>query len=84
MDLKSYLTTRTKVIDRALDRFLPRAKVKPGTIHKAMRYSLFAGGKRLRPALTLAAAEACGGDMERALPAACAVDRKSTSTAGRQ
>jgi len=74
MDLKSYLTSRTKLIDRALDRFLPRATVKPGTIHKAMRYSLFAGGKRLRPALTLAAAEACGGDMEGALPAACAVE----------
>src|SRR3954469_19255125 len=74
MDLKSYLTSRTKLIDRALDRFLPRATVKPGTIHKAMRYSLFAGGKRMRPVLTLAAAEACGGSIERALPAACAVE----------
>jgi len=74
MDLKSYLTTRGKLIDRALDRFLPRATVKPATIHKAMRYSVFAGGKRLRPALTLAAAEACGGEVSRALPAACAVE----------
>jgi geranylgeranyl diphosphate synthase type II len=74
MDLKSYLNTRGSLIDRALDRFLPRATAKPRTIHKAMRYSLFAGGKRLRPALTLAAAEACGGEASRALPAACAVE----------
>jgi len=74
MDLKAYLGTRGQLIDRALDRFLPRATVKPRTIHAAMRYSLFAGGKRLRPALTLAAAEACGGAVESALPAACAVE----------
>ncbi|HEX4183168.1 MAG TPA: farnesyl diphosphate synthase, partial [Caulobacteraceae bacterium] len=53
---------------------LPRPTVKPATIHQAMRYSMFAGGKRLRPVLALAAAEACGGSVERALPAACAVE----------
>ena len=74
MNLASYLTARTALIDRALDRFLPRASVKPATIHKAMRYSLFAGGKRLRPVLTLAAAEACGGGLPAATPAACAVE----------
>ena len=74
MDLSRYLTDRTALIDRALDRFLPKAKTKPATIHEAMRYSLFAGGKRLRPVLTLAAAEACGGTIEDALPAACAVE----------
>jgi len=74
MDLKSYLIARGRLIDRSLDRFLPRATVQPRTIHKAMRYSLFAGGKRLRPALTLAAAEACGGEVAGALPAACAVE----------
>ena len=74
MNLASYLTTRTALIDRALDGFLPRASVKPGTIHKAMRYSLFAGGKRLRPVLTLAAAEACGGGLPQAVPPACAVE----------
>lgn len=74
MDLKAYLRERGALIDQALDRFLPRATVKPATIHKAMRYSLFAGGKRLRPALTLAAAEACGGAVSAALPAACAVE----------
>jgi geranylgeranyl diphosphate synthase type II len=57
-----------------LDRFLPKATAKPATIHKAMRYSLFAGGKRMRPALVLAAAEACGGTHESAMPLACAVE----------
>jgi geranylgeranyl diphosphate synthase type II len=74
MPLKQYLRTQQTVIDRALGRHLPPVSAKPSTIHKAMRYSLFAGGKRLRPVLTLAAAEACGGDAERALPAACAVE----------
>ena len=74
MDLPAYLTQRTALIDRALDRFLPRATAKPATIHKAMRYSLFAGGKRLRPVLTLAAAEACAGGLPQATPAACAVE----------
>ena len=74
MDLKRYLVGRQKEIDRALDRFLPKANAAPATIHKAMRYSLFAGGKRLRPILCLAAAEACGGTTKPALPAACAVE----------
>lgn len=73
-DLNVYLAACTKVVNQALDRFLPRAPVKPTTIHKAMRYSLFAGGKRMRPALCLAAAEACGGNRKTALPAACAVE----------
>ena len=74
MDLKRYLVARQKEIDRALDRFLPKASVEPATIHKAMRYSLFAGGKRLRPILCLGAAEACGGKTSAALPLACAVE----------
>src|SRR5437868_12376287 len=73
-DLKTYLETRTNAVNRALDRFLPRATTRPATIHKAMRYSLFAGGKRMRPALSLAAAEACGGALADALPLACAVE----------
>jgi hypothetical protein len=59
-DLESFLATRTQAVNRALHRFLPSEKAKPATIHKAMRYSLFAGGKRMRPAILLAAAEACG------------------------
>ena len=74
MDLKNYLASRSALIDGALHSHLPRPRVKPATIHQAMRYSIFAGGKRLRPVLTLAAAEACGGAVERALPAACAVE----------
>jgi geranylgeranyl diphosphate synthase type II len=74
MDLKRYLVARQKGVDRALDRFLPKESVAPATIHKAMRYSLFAGGKRLRPILCLAAAEACGGRPAAAIPHACAVE----------
>jgi geranylgeranyl diphosphate synthase type II len=74
VNLKAYLGSRQKLIDRALDGYLPKETTRPATIHKAMRYSLFAGGKRLRPILTLAAAEACGGKMEAALPLACAME----------
>ncbi|PYK53010.1 MAG: farnesyl-diphosphate synthase [Verrucomicrobia bacterium] len=74
VNLKKYLRTRQKVIDRALDRYLPKTSTKPVTLHKAMRYSLFAGGKRLRPILCLAAAEACRGNVDTALPLACAVE----------
>ena len=72
--LEEYLATRTAGVNQALDRFLPPAAAKPATIHRAMRYSLFAGGKRIRPALCLAAAAACGGDEADALPLACAVE----------
>lgn len=74
MDLKAYLRSRQRKIDRALDRYLPRANTKPATLHKAMRYSLFAGGKRLRPILCLAATEACRGNVDNALPLACALE----------
>ena len=73
-DFASWIATQTREVDRALDRFLPKATAKPATIHKAMRYSLLAGGKRMRPALVLAAAEACGGTHEAAMPLACAVE----------
>jgi geranylgeranyl diphosphate synthase, type II len=74
MSLKAYLGSRQKKVDRALHRYLPKASTKPQTIHKAMRYSLFAGGKRLRPILCLAAAETCGGKIDNALPLACALE----------
>ncbi|HEX4342352.1 MAG TPA: farnesyl diphosphate synthase [Verrucomicrobiae bacterium] len=73
-DLQKFLETRTASVNAAMDKFLPSEKTKPATIHKAMRYSLFAGGKRMRPALTLAAAEACGGRDADAMPLACAVE----------
>jgi geranylgeranyl diphosphate synthase type II len=74
MSLEKYLKTRAALIDKALDHSLPPERLRPRTIHTAMRYSLFAGGKRLRPILLLAAAEACGGDPSLAIPAACAVE----------
>src|SRR6266849_9043236 len=73
-DLKGYVEARTAAVNRALDQFLPKASARPVTIHKAMRYSLFAGGKRMRPALCLAAATACGGSEAEAMPLACAVE----------
>jgi len=73
-DLPGFLASRTQMVNSALDRFLPSESTKPATIHKAMRYSLFAGGKRMRPALCLAAAAACGGREADALPLACAVE----------
>jgi geranylgeranyl diphosphate synthase type II len=73
-NLQQFLATRTKAVNAALDQFLPSEKTRPATIHKAMRYSLFAGGKRMRPALCLAAAEACGGSDAAAMPLACAVE----------
>ena len=74
VNIKTYLVSRQKLIERALDRYLPKANTKPATLHRAMRYSLFAGGKRLRPILCLAAAEACGGKIGNALPLACAME----------
>jgi geranylgeranyl diphosphate synthase type II len=73
-DLQAFLSTRTEAVNRALDKFLPAEKTRPATIHKAMRYSLFAGGKRMRPALCLAAAQACGGSEKDAMPLACVVE----------
>ena len=74
MNIKTYLVSRQELIERALDRYLPKANTKPATLHRAMRYSLFAGGKRLRPILCLAAAEACDGKIGNALPLACALE----------
>ena len=73
-NLDRFLTDSSKCVNRALDRFLPSERTRPATIHRAMRYSLFAGGKRMRPALCLAAARACGGREADALPLACAVE----------
>lgn len=74
MDIKKYLKDRKEIIDEALDRYLPKEDEYPPLIHQAMRYSLFAGGKRIRPILTLASAETVSGKIERALPVACAIE----------
>lgn len=74
MNLKSYLKERCALVDEALEKFLPPEGDLPTSIHRAMRYSIFAGGKRVRPVLMLAACEAVGGVLEDALPAACAME----------
>lgn len=73
-DLPAYLSERRAHVDAALDAFLPPAAQEPARLHEAMRYSLFCGGKRLRPILTLAGADAVGGEWRRMLPLACAVE----------
>ncbi len=72
--LGTYLDTRKKIIDEALLRYMPGEDNYPTVIFKAIRYSLFAGGKRIRPILCLASAEAVGGDAESILPVACALE----------
>jgi len=74
MDLKAYLKEQCARVDAALDQVLPRESELPHSLHKSMRYSVFAGGKRVRPILMLAACQAVGGDTERAIPAACAME----------
>ncbi len=72
--LEDYLAERKARIDEALDRLLPGEESYPPEIFRAVRYSLFAGGKRLRPILCLAAAEAVGGKADAVMPAACALE----------
>ena len=68
------LESLREAVDAALDAALPAATDWPATIHRAARYSLFAGGKRIRPVLVLASGEAVGGAREELLPLACAVE----------
>jgi len=58
MTLAEYMAAEQKAVDAALNRWVPREDQNPATIHRAMRYSLFAGGKRIRPLLAIAAAQA--------------------------
>jgi len=73
-ELHSYLAARRELVQEALEKSLPPEESYPPAIHRAMRYSLFAGGKRLRPILVLAAGEAAGSLLAPLLPAACAVE----------
>lgn len=70
----AYLEQRKQTVDDALDRFMPSGDTHPARLVAAMRYSLFAGGKRIRPILTLAAAEAAEGGVQDALVPGCAVE----------
>jgi len=72
--LERELAGRRALVESALERWLPGEDEAPTRLHEAMRYAVLGGGKRLRPILVLAAAEACGGSRERALPAAVAVE----------
>ena len=74
MNITDYLSTRRKLVEQALDEFLPGADEYPNKIHKAMRHSIFAGGKRLRPILVIASCEIVGGTIKQAIPTACAVE----------
>jgi len=74
VDMQAYMKERAAAVDAALERFLPPETAPPETLHKAMRYSVFAGGKRLRPVLVIAGAEAVGGAADDVLPTACAIE----------
>lgn len=69
-----YLARRAAEVNQWLDRLVPAETTPPEQLHRAMRYSLLAGGKRLRPSLTLAAGEALGADTDDLMPAACAIE----------
>ena len=75
LSLQEYLVEQTKLVDQELDRLMPGEETPPETIHKAMRYSLFAGGKRIRPVLCLEAARAVtGGEVSGAVTVACTLE----------
>ena len=74
LKLADYLQRRQRWVEEALKRWVPNENEFPPPVHRAMRYSLFAGGKRLRPILVLAAAEAVGGPVREALPLACSFE----------
>lgn len=73
-DLNHYLNEQRERVNLALDRLIPHPETEPAKVHQAMRYSLEAGGKRLRSILCLAAATAVGGDETSVMPAACALE----------
>jgi len=74
LDLKKYLKEKKEMVDKALEGYLPMEEEDFDIITKAMRYSLFAGGKRVRPILCIAGAEAVGGMKGQILPVACALE----------
>jgi geranylgeranyl diphosphate synthase type II len=73
-DLKTYLLEKRAIVDEALDGYFPKPDGLAADLIEAMRYSVFAGGKRLRPILCVAGAEAVGGQGRYALPVACALE----------
>lgn len=73
-NLKNYLDENRKRVEQSLEKLLPSEKEWPVRLHESMLYSIRAGGKRLRPILSIAACEACGADSERVLPVAAAIE----------
>ena len=80
MDIKKYLQEKKEAVDGTLERYFSRSSAATGemgfphSLHKAMRHSLFSGGKRIRPILSIAAFEAVGGKGDGILPFACALE----------
>ncbi|MGE5807906.1 MAG: polyprenyl synthetase family protein [Nitrospirota bacterium] len=74
MDIQTYLSRKKELVDKTLEKLVPPADAFPASVHEAMRYSLFAGGKRVRPILALAAAEALGAKTAEFVPVACALE----------
>ena len=74
MNLREYLVREQHVVDGELDRLVPSEETPPATIHRAMRYSLFAGGKRIRPILCMEAARAVSDSPDGVVSAACALE----------
>ncbi len=80
MDIKAIIKESAELVEARLNELLPAEETEPTTLHQAMRYSIFAGGKRIRPLLCLEAARACCGDATPALNAACALEALHTYT----
>jgi geranylgeranyl diphosphate synthase type II len=73
-DLKTYAGTGRERVDAALESYLPPEDAEPRALHSAMRYSVYSGGKRIRPLFCIAGFEACGGSGDAVLPVACAIE----------
>ena len=78
MDIKEYLSDTKSLVDQYLEKMLPAETMDPPTIHKAMRYSVFAGGKRVRPILVLASGETLGGNRSVLLQLGAAIEMMHT------
>jgi geranylgeranyl diphosphate synthase type II len=78
MNLREYLAQQQRLVDAELDRLVPPESTSPETIHRAMRYSLFAGGKRIRPILCIEAALTIAGECPGILSAACSLEMVHT------
>jgi len=72
--IEQYLNERKSLVDKELQKFMPKPSGLASDVIKAMNYSLFAGGKRIRPILCIAGAEAVGGSAEEVIPVACAIE----------